>query len=312
MTTEAQTLTLPGAPVTRAVSWDMVRAYLRAEGWAPRTVAGHRAERWNQAGNEWPIWTGTDRIGDVVSYLARLVSVSPGEMLARIADGPDACRCPVIQAADPLRHFTGCPRREPLPEGHPNAAWALSLRADLANATESARIDAGLAGDLRAVKMLGELERGAAERMQEACADLIEAAAKVRDAGEEYGKTTRNVFLAEVCKAEARALRNVGHQVRALPSPTSQPPAADVPARVLEVLRIAEDIARERVEGAATGACGDALRAHAQGMRDVCFPLRVALGLSKVADLPASLHVPGCTRVATEGAGHPGACREKP
>lgn len=36
-----------------------------------------------------------------------------------LVDG--ACSCAAIQAADPLRHFSGCPLREPLPDGHPMA-----------------------------------------------------------------------------------------------------------------------------------------------------------------------------------------------
>ncbi len=36
--------------------------------------------------------------------------------------GEAVCSCAEIQRADPLRHFTGCARREPLPAGHPQAA----------------------------------------------------------------------------------------------------------------------------------------------------------------------------------------------
>lgn len=49
------------------------------------------------------------------------------------------CRCPEIQAADPLRHFTGCPLREPLPEGHP--ATGSCVRPDPLGAEIAAEAD---------------------------------------------------------------------------------------------------------------------------------------------------------------------------
>lgn len=64
---------------------------------------------------------------------------------AREGEGDDvsACRCPAIQAADPLRHFTGCPLREPLPEGHPAAGSCVKLDPFAAEiAAEADRIEA--------------------------------------------------------------------------------------------------------------------------------------------------------------------------
>lgn len=94
MTTPAQpdagvTLTLAGPTVTAMVSWERVRAYLTREGWV------------SLRHSEWvTTWRPADQMGrftpvinerkeatpeEAIVKLARLASVSPGEMLQRIA-----------------------------------------------------------------------------------------------------------------------------------------------------------------------------------------------------------------------------------
>lgn len=83
-------VTLPGAQVTAEVTWEQVRAYLRAEGWTMDriNVTGTTfAERWQGGKPKGGVWVDASdcTVGDTVTLLARLASVAPGEMLARIA-----------------------------------------------------------------------------------------------------------------------------------------------------------------------------------------------------------------------------------
>lgn len=96
-------LTLPGPAITAEVSWGDVRAYLRAEGWAPY---GDDPATWHK---------GADRVvaerrpgwylEDAVRLLADYADVSPGEMLTRIAAGgtaPEPSRAGASLPREPL------------------------------------------------------------------------------------------------------------------------------------------------------------------------------------------------------------------
>lgn len=93
--TTAVEVTLLGPSVTRSISWDDVRAYLRREGWIRRDIAAE-PERWNALCESdryadscvFVGWAGFS-IREAVETLARRASVSPGEMLARIADAAE-------------------------------------------------------------------------------------------------------------------------------------------------------------------------------------------------------------------------------
>jgi len=84
-------ITLPGPPVSAEVSWDMVRAYLTREGWLIAERYADGGEAWSLPSGPGVVWVGVDittvanGIVHAVGVLARLASVSPGEMLARIA-----------------------------------------------------------------------------------------------------------------------------------------------------------------------------------------------------------------------------------
>lgn len=89
----AITLTLPGESVTAEVTWEQVRAYLRAVGWrpSPKAAPESRVVMWERhdansvvyCGGVEP-WENSRNIVATVNTLARLTSVSPGAMLLRI------------------------------------------------------------------------------------------------------------------------------------------------------------------------------------------------------------------------------------
>ncbi len=85
------TLSLPGPPVSASVSWEDVRAYLRADGWAPTAEPDADGDQHWRGPNCTCFTASNDHAGEMahsIERLARLASVSPGEMLARIAGGP--------------------------------------------------------------------------------------------------------------------------------------------------------------------------------------------------------------------------------
>jgi len=86
----ATTLTLPGAPVTRSITWEQIEKHLREQGWEATPASG--GARWTKAGVTFTLYTYPTDLDDVgfmeivVKLLARLDGCSPGEMLARITD----------------------------------------------------------------------------------------------------------------------------------------------------------------------------------------------------------------------------------
>lgn len=86
--TSGVTLTLPGPSITATVSWEQVRAYLTRSGW---DLPAGQTHWWQRGKGGEYVWAPPDKQGDAddmsdtIRTLARLVSVSSGEMLQRIA-----------------------------------------------------------------------------------------------------------------------------------------------------------------------------------------------------------------------------------
>ena len=83
MTAERHSITLPGEPVTAAVSWDNVRAYLVANGWR-NVVDAYWMHETLSAESVWIAGPSCDP-SYAITIIARVHGCAPGVMLARIA-----------------------------------------------------------------------------------------------------------------------------------------------------------------------------------------------------------------------------------
>lgn len=209
--------------VTATVTCAQFRSYLSSIGMRLVNLEGDdETEAWvGVDGRRVYVSGDADDMEHAIARLAKIVSVSPGEMLMRIV-GPTSS----YPGAVPWRS-----------RAHVSAVIQALVYRD-ATDTQAADFLAGHVEDIRAdymrrltlepvpTKFVSPAAQKAAEDMRERCVDVLERAAKVRDEGEEHGRATGNEHLRASSKSEGKALRHALGEVRALPLPAEAPPGA--------------------------------------------------------------------------------------
>jgi len=134
MSADRISVTVDGPPVSREVTWEQVRAYLRAKGWGHHSSYQSGVETWVDAANEYSVYLGptgaraAESLQLVVYTLHHHEQRHPSAVLADIARGteePAALDLDAIEARanaatdEPREHCGMCDRPMPGVEATP-------------------------------------------------------------------------------------------------------------------------------------------------------------------------------------------------
>lgn len=218
------TLALPGPAIQRSITVEQVRAYLRSQGWE-HTGATEDGELWERAqaptnGGRARLWlwasssnAALGSVTTIMTWLAAEAGIAPGEMLARIADGPAGPAEPswvtLAELRDGAIFETRTGVRAVKSEYHyPYGGIECVLLAS----GEAAHFSK--TGDRCEHNSTEVRELDAIEAEREACAVDLEVEARKADLGVSHALKTGNRRLEEAATAEGKAYRHGAEIIR--------------------------------------------------------------------------------------------------